>query len=355
MSGLISFFLSALMNRAPAKPIDRMISVVKNVAQGDLDQSVEVVSKDKIGQLSSALNQMILSFKEQQAQLKQAKDIAERANSAKSDFLANMSHELRTPLNHIIGFSEIILDQSFGKLNETQEDFLKDVLTSSRHLLMLINDILDLSKIESGKMELTISEVDIHSLLESSLNLIREKSIRHQIHLETDFASLPQIILADGRKLKQILYNLLSNSSKFTPDGGSIKLSSMIINSEVLITKFKKHLKTNTHPNLDWLVISVSDSGIGIKAEDLTRLFSPFEQVKSSRNRNVQGTGLGLSISKKMVEIHGGHIWVDSEGPGTGAVFTFAIPVEIVWQTGLRDIFETMGNDKNEYQNRTHH
>jgi signal transduction histidine kinase len=326
---IIAFFISTRMNRALAKPVNRLLSVVNTVAKGDFYQSIEVVSKDNIGQLSIALNQMIADLKEQRRQLKQAKDIAEKANLAKSDFLANMSHELRTPLNHIIGFSDIILDKSFGELNETQEEFLNDVLTSSHHLLTLINDILDLSKIESGKMELAVSEVAIQSLLDNSLTMIREKAIKHGLHIEMDITSLPQTIFADGQKLKQVLYNLLSNASKFTPEGGKIELSAMLVNSEVLEDKFHKTQNINILPNLDWIVISVKDSGIGLKHDDLERVFSPFEQVDSSRNRKFQGTGLGLSISKQMVEIHGGHIWVESIGIGRGATFTFGVPVEI--------------------------
>jgi signal transduction histidine kinase len=272
-------------------------------------------------------------LKKEHLKLVEAKNDAETANQAKSVFLATMSHELRTPLNHIIGFTELVASKNFGELNELQEEYLNDAIGSSKHLLSLINDVLDLSKIESGKITLSISEVDIQKMLINSLNIAYEKSRKHGIHLDMDIASLPRYILADGRKLKQALYNILSNASKFTPDGGKIKLSAKMTDSDGLTHHYHKTTNMNTPPGIDWLVISVKDTGIGIKQDDLINVFLPFEQVEKPQTRNYPGSGLGLAITKKLVESHGGIIWVDSDGIGKGAMFTFAVPIEIIQET----------------------
>ena len=257
--------------------------------------------------------------------LKKAAETADAANQTKSDFFANMSHELRTPLNHIIGFTEIVLEQHFGEINKTQREYLSDVLNSSNHLLSLINDILDLSKIEAGKLELNKSEIDLQQLLENSLIMIKEKAQKHNIKVSTSFEKIPRMIEGDARKLKQILYNLLSNSVKFTPEGGSICLSAKSrddeLDSEINMPNISEPFNT-----CEFLEISVKDSGIGLKAEDKERIFKPFEQADKARNRKYQGTGLGLSLTKKLVELHRGRIWVESQGEGNGSDFHFIIP-----------------------------
>jgi signal transduction histidine kinase len=239
---------------------------------------------------------------------------AEAANSAKSDFLANMSHELRTPLNHIIGFTQMLVDQHFGELNEDQETYLGNVLQSSEHLLSLVDDILDLSKVEAGKLELEISDVDIKKILESSLIMVKEKAVKHRIRLKLSADNLPNTIKADERKIKQILYNLLSNSVKFTPDGGKI----------LLTVKNSAHSPETNDGSA--ILITLTDTGIGIDSEDLDRIFEAFEQVDGSMNRKYQGTGLGLSLTKRLVELHGGRIWVESAGKNKGSKFSFVIP-----------------------------
>jgi len=263
--------------------------------------------------------------------LKHAKERAEQANHAKSEFLANMSHELRTPLNHIIGFTELVVDKNFGELNEVQEDYLNDVLQSSRYLLSLINDILDLAKVEARKLELEPSDVNLKDLLENSLIMIKEKALKHGIKLLTNMDGIPETIRADERKLKQIMYNLLSNAVKFTPDGGEIRLSSELVQGSTLNAQGKENKLQNSASdfdlNRDWIQISVTDSGIGLKEDDLKRIFSPFEQVENSASKKYQGTGLGLSLTKSLVELHGGTIWVESDGEGKGSIFSFIIPV----------------------------
>jgi PAS domain S-box-containing protein len=239
-------------------------------------------------------------------ELRRARGAAEAANQAKSDFLANMSHELRTPLNVIIGFTELILDRQLGDISPAQEEYLGDVIQSASHLLSLINDILDLTKVEAGKLELELSEVALPEILSRSLVILKEKALRHDIKLSTQIDGIPESIVADERKVKQILYNLLANAIKFTPDGGEVTLRAEPADGLVLVT--------------------VQDSGVGIKHEDLQRIFHPFEQADSSLSRQYQGTGLGLSLTRNLVELHGGRIWAESGGEGMGATFHFLIP-----------------------------
>jgi signal transduction histidine kinase len=229
----------------------------------------------------------------------------EVANKHKSEFLANMSHELRTPLNAIIGFSEVLLEKLFGELNEKQDDYLKDIHTSGKHLLSLINDILDLSKVEAGRMELEPSTFDLKTTISNAMTLIRERAQRHSIALGLDADPELGDIAADERKLKQILLNLLSNAVKFTPDGGRIDVSARRDGDNVLI--------------------AVHDTGIGIAPDDQEAVFEEFRQVGRDYTTKQEGTGLGLALTRKFVELHGGRIWVESE-PGKGSTFSFTLP-----------------------------
>jgi len=267
---------------------------------------------------------------------KKAKEEAEAANQAKSEFLANMSHELRTPLNHIIGFTELVVDKSFGGLNEVQEEYLDDVLHSSRHLLSLVNDILDLSKVEADKLKLETAAVNLKVILKNSLTMIKEKAMKHSIQLSNDIEDIPETIIADKRKLKQVMYNLLSNAVKFTPDGGEIYLTANLVDGSSLIDGGKSQVDVEgdltamdhePRASQKLIQISLTDSGIGLKREDLERIFLPFEQVDSSTNRKFQGTGLGLSLTKSLVELHGGTIRAESNGEGKGSTFRFTIPL----------------------------
>jgi signal transduction histidine kinase len=231
----------------------------------------------------------------------------EVANRHKSEFLASMSHELRTPLNAILGFSEVLSEQMFGEVNAKQAEYLHDIHTSGAHLLSLINDILDLSKIEAGRMDLELSEFDIAQALENALSLMRERATRHGINL--DLRCEPGIgpWTADERKFKQIMLNLLSNGVKFTPAGGSIAVRAASANGAI--------------------EISVTDTGVGIRPEDQALVFEEFRQVGSDSGAKAQGTGLGLALTKKFVELHGGTIGVHSE-PGRGSTFSFTLPAE---------------------------
>jgi len=230
----------------------------------------------------------------------------EVANKHKSDFLANMSHELRTPLNAVIGFSEVLMERMFGEVNEKQADYLKDIHESGKHLLSLINDILDLSKIEAGRMELDLASFHLPTAISNAMTLVRERAQRHGIALGLDVDARLGDFNADERKVKQILLNLLSNAVKFTPEGGRVEVSARNCSEKV--------------------EIAVRDTGIGIAPEDQSALFEEFKQVGKDAMRKAEGTGLGLALTKRFVELHGGDIRVDS-APGKGSTFTVTLPV----------------------------
>ena len=231
----------------------------------------------------------------------------EAASRHKSEFLANMSHELRTPLNAIIGFSEVLAERMFGEINEKQAEYIGDILQSGQHLLSLINDILDLSKIEAGRMELELSDFDLPSTIENTLTLMRERAVRRGIELGRGVDERLGVVRADERKVKQVLLNLLSNALKFTPQGGRIDVRATARD--------------------DAVEISVTDTGVGIAPEDQATVFEEFRQVGSAAKK-VEGTGLGLAISRKFIELHGGRIWVESR-VDKGSTFAFTLPLSI--------------------------
>lgn len=257
----------------------------------------------------------------------------EEASRTKSEFLANMSHELRTPLNAIIGFSRAIKDELLGEITDEQREYVGDILSSGNHLLSLINDILDLSKVEAGKMTLDLERVDLASVLANSVSIIRERAAANRVRVELNMEGELPALEADPRKLKQILYNLLSNAVKFTVEGGLVSLSAAgTTRSEVGKPVCSWPGRTFPLPdsnNDDFLRISVKDSGIGISGEDMLLLFQPFSQIDSSLARKFEGTGLGLVMVKSIAELHGGTVAVESHAE-TGSCFTVWLPLRRV-------------------------
>lgn len=282
---------------------DRLIGglIVRRRARGEFSPQVLDLLQTFAAQSVLAIHNARL-FRE----IEEKRREIEIVNKHKSEFLANMSHELRTPLNAIIGFSEALLEKMFGDINEKQEDYLKDIHSSGQHLLSLINDILDLAKVEAGRMELDLRTFDLPAAIDNALTLIRERAMRHGIGLSVEVDSRLGELNADERKLKQILLNLLSNAVKFTPEGGKIKVSACQIP--------------------DMVEIAVSDTGIGIALKDQATVFEEFKQVGSDYTRKAEGTGLGLALTRKLVELHGGTIRLESE-PGKGSTFSFTLPL----------------------------
>ena len=279
-------------------PVKAMVVRLREIAEGQFTQTVQVPNRDELGDLAANVNRMSEELGRLYRQL-------ETANQHKSEFLANMSHELRTPLNAIIGFSEVLLQRMFGELNPKQDEYLQDVLSSGRHLLSLINDILDLSKVEAGRMELELARFDLPQALQDTLVLVRERAVRNGIDLQLEVDARLGELVADERKIKQVMLNLLSNAVKFTPEGGRVDVRAI--------------------PSDGAVEISVADTGIGIAPENQDLIFEEFRQVGGDYAHKREGTGLGLTLARKFVELHGGRLWVKSQ-VGQGSTFSFSVP-----------------------------
>jgi signal transduction histidine kinase/CheY-like chemotaxis protein len=291
----------------------RSLVAVPMLAEGRIVGAM-VIRRHTPGHIPQEVYDLLETFASQSAlalinaqlyrQLEQQSAALEVASRHKSEFLASMSHELRTPLNAIIGFSEVLLERMFGELNERQDDYLRDIWSSGRHLLELLNDILDLSKIEAGQMVLNRSEFAVRESLEYCLSMVRERALKQRILLGLDVGPGVGLLDADRLRFRQVVLNLLSNAVKFTPEGGRVDVRASIRGQD--------------------LVVLVADTGVGVPAEDRERIFDSFQQG-TRLSGQVEGTGLGLTLSKRILELHGGRIWVDSEA-GKGSTFGFALP-----------------------------
>ena len=295
---VLALALGLLLSWSIVGPLRRTQGRLSKIAAGDFSGHVEVANRDEIGALADDVNLMNDELEGLYREL-------ETASRHKSDFLATMSHELRTPLNAIIGFSEVLHEEMFGKLNDRQRAYVEDVMTAGRHLLLLINDVLDLAKIEAGRMELDLSQVELPELLRSAVSMHAQQADRGGIHLALATEPEEIAITADDRRVRQIVFNLLSNAIKFTPPDGRVDVSARLDDGHI--------------------EIAVSDTGPGISAEDQETIFEEFEQASDGKQAE-EGTGLGLPLSRKLVELHGGRLWVESEA-GRGSTFRFTLPV----------------------------
>jgi len=297
----LALLLGLVLSWSLIWPIQRIGGRLAAIASGDFSGRIDVANRDELGTLATNVNRM-------NDELRRVYRELESTSRHKSEFLANMSHELRTPLNAIIGFSQVLRERMFGEINEKQREYLEDILSSGNHLLSLINDVLDLSKVEAGQIELEINRFSLREALERGLVMIRERASKDGVQLVLELDPAAEIVEGDERRIRQVIFNLLSNAVKFTPPGGRVELKSAWLDGEVRV--------------------SVTDTGPGIAAEDQERIFEEFQQTEAGAGQR-EGTGLGLALSKRLVELHDGRIWVDSE-PGEGSAFAFTLPSRAV-------------------------
>ena len=297
ISVVLALGLGLVLSWSLVGPIQRTETRLAEISEGDFSSRLDVPNRDELGSLAANVNRMNDELQRLYGELA-------TASRHKSEFLANMSHELRTPLNAIIGFSQVLRQRMFGEINEKQEEYLDDILSSGNHLLSLINDVLDLSKVEAGQVELEIARLSLREALERGAVMVRERATRNDVRLSFELAPDVDLVEGDERRLRQVVFNLLSNAVKFTPPGGSITVATERSTKEVQV--------------------SVTDTGPGIAPEDQQRIFEEFQQTDVGVQQR-EGTGLGLALSKRLVELHGGRLWVESE-LGHGSRFVFTLP-----------------------------
>ena len=295
----LALALGLVLSWSLTGPIRRTEARLAEIASGDFSRHVDVPNRDELGSLAANVNRM-------NDELGRVYKELETVSRHKSEFLANMSHELRTPLNAIIGFSEVLHEQMFGELNERQLGYVADVLEAGQHLLSLINDILDLAKVEAGRLELDLSDVSLPDTLQSGLTMHADRANRGGIALGLVVDPEQIVIRADERKLRQVVFNLLSNAIRFTPSGGRIDIAARMTDGMV--------------------EVEIADTGAGIAPEDQELVFEEFRQARGEPGRPQEGTGLGLPLSRKLIELHGGRLWVEST-PGAGSMFHFTLPL----------------------------
>jgi signal transduction histidine kinase len=324
---LVTFLLLAagtgvLLARRLVRPIESIQAAAAKIGSGSLDERIEVPSNDELGALAEEFNRMAARLQESHESLERkveerTRELAraleeldeksrelEAASRHKSEFLASMSHELRTPLNAILGFSQVLRARMFGDLNDKQEEYLDDILASGNHLLSLINDVLDLSKVESGQVELEVAPFSLREALEQGVVMVRERATRDEVEVALSASAEVDPVTGDERRIRQVIFNLLSNAVKFTPAGGAVDVRATRVNGVVRV--------------------AVTDTGPGIAPEDHERIFEEFRQTDAGVEQG-EGTGLGLPLSRRLVELHGGRIWIESE-LGRGATFVFTLP-----------------------------
>jgi signal transduction histidine kinase len=294
---VLALLLGFVLSWSLIGPIQRIDSRLAGVASGDFSGHVDVTNRDELGALAANVNRM-------NDELRRLYKELEAASLHKSEFLASMSHELRTPLNAILGFSQVLRERMFGDINEKQEEYLDDILASGNHLLSLINDVLDLSKVEAGQIELEATPFSLREALERGVVMVRERATRDGVEIALSAEPDVDTVEGDERRIRQVIFNLLSNAVKFTPAGGAVDVNAAQVDSEVRV--------------------SVADTGPGIAPEDRERIFEEFQQTEAGIDQR-EGTGLGLALSKRLVELHGGRIWVESE-LGKGSTFVFTLP-----------------------------
>jgi signal transduction histidine kinase len=297
---ILALLLGFLLSWSLIGPLQRVETRMEEITTGDFSGHVDVPNRDELGALGANVNRM-------NDELGRVYGELETVSRHKSEFLANMSHELRTPLNAIIGFSEVLHEKMFGELNEQQSGYVEDILDAGRHLLSLINDILDLAKVEAGRMELELADVSLPETLRSGLTMHEERATRSGVSLGLRVEPTEIVIQADERKVRQVVFNLLSNALKFTPQGGRVDVSAELSDGVV--------------------EVSVVDTGSGIAPEDQELIFEEFQQARGDSITRQEGTGLGLPLSRRFIELHGGRLWVESVR-GEGSAFRFTLPVE---------------------------